>query len=299
MKDPHVETLRYKLEVDQTYGRIENPPPLIHETEAYRMCLENDVLVIDMKEHHATIQSARNRVEPDLEAWQLDAALQREHMWLRFIYDEAGAVVKDLHIWPEGHNVATGSLVIGPIIVSGTGTCGPPVFQEYPQPPKRFRASEDVEAMFRRYERAVWRDETQLLSTGYACLSLMEGAAAVGSENSSRNKAVDKYNIHIDVFDALGTIVSTYGSLEEARKLHADAKREALSHDEKIWVRAAIRTLIRRKAEYDHDPREANSLPQIIMEDLPTLTTADSLKRVRKPRKHGNGHSKGGSSPSG
>ena len=36
-------------------------------------------------------------------------------------------------------------------------------------------------------------------------------------------------------------------------------------------VRTAIKALIRRKAEYDHDPAAASSLPEITMKDLPPL----------------------------
>src|SRR5262249_42884221 len=84
MRDPHVESLRYHLEVDEAYGRIENPPPLEHETDAYRMRLDDGVLTVEMKEHHATLDSARRRVENDLKAWELDAALNRDHAWLKF-----------------------------------------------------------------------------------------------------------------------------------------------------------------------------------------------------------------------
>ncbi len=93
MRDPHVECLSYRLTVDETYGRFENPSPLEHETDVYRMRLEGGVLTVEMKEHHATVESAKERVENDLRAWELDAALSRDHTWLRFDYDPSGAKI--------------------------------------------------------------------------------------------------------------------------------------------------------------------------------------------------------------
>ena len=66
MRDPHVQSLRYRLEVNEACGRLENPPPLEHKTDAYRMWLENGVLTVELKEHHANVESARRRVENDL-----------------------------------------------------------------------------------------------------------------------------------------------------------------------------------------------------------------------------------------
>jgi hypothetical protein len=69
MNDPHVESLCYRLTIDETHGRFENPPPLEHETAAYRMRLEDGVLTVEMKEHHATVESAKERVDNALRAW--------------------------------------------------------------------------------------------------------------------------------------------------------------------------------------------------------------------------------------
>jgi hypothetical protein len=50
-----------------------------------------------------------------------------------------------------------------------------------------------------------------------------------------------------------------------------EATKEPLTQAERLWVRAAIKALIRRKAEYDHDPTAAPALPEITMADLPPL----------------------------
>ena len=270
MSDLHVESLCYRLEVDERYGRFENPQPLEHETDAYRMWLEDGVLTVEMKEHHATLGLARQRVEDDLRAWELNAALSRDHAWLRFTYDASGARIIDRDPVAPGQCVAAGTATLKASgTVTATGMAEPPVFNEYPRPPAKFAASLDVEAMVRRYERAVWIDNTQMLSFGYACLSWLEGLT--GLIGGARDEVVRRYRIDRNVLDMLGDFVSERGDIHTARKLTASATLRPLTPKENAWLRAALKMLIRRKAEYDSDPSTATSLPIIIMKDLPEL----------------------------
>lgn len=271
MNDPHVESLRYSLEVDETYGRFDNPTPVVHETDAYLMRLKSGVLTVDMKEHHAIVESARARVEPDLKAWELHAALERDHFWFRFVFDPKETKLVDRNPPPlaPGEVRAQANLIAGHATVSGTGTVTPPVFKEYPKPPTAFEASPEVEVLFERYQRAVWLDESQLLSVGYVCLSFLEGTT--GIKKGARKEVARKYRIADQVRDKLGDLVSEKGDIMEARKLDADATQVPLTQAERLWVRAAIKALIRRKAEHDHAPTATSSLSEITMASLPPL----------------------------
>jgi len=270
MRDPHVQSLRYRLEVNEACGRLENPPPLEHKTDAYRMWLENGVLTVELKEHHANVESARRRVENDLRAWELDAALERDQVWLKFVHDGTGTRIVDRETSEPGHTGAVGNIVLGDIAVAGVAKAEPPVFKEYPKPPAVFEASIEVEVMVQRYGRAVF-DDSQMLSFGYACLSWLEGSTGLTGRQGARNESVRRYRIERNVLDALGDFVSERGGLQEARKLDANATLRPLTPDENTWVRAALKVLIRRKAAYDHDPVAAVSLPIITMADLPKL----------------------------
>ncbi len=273
MRDPHVECLRYRLTVDETYGRFENPPPLEHETDTYRMRLDSGKLTVEMKEHHATVESAKERVENDLRAWELDAALSRDHRWLRFDYDETGTKVIDRVPPPSQPGavvIGVGEIRLGMMLCEGVAHCEPPVVKEYPKPPKMLEASLDVEGLFVRYERAVWLDRTQILSIGYVCLSYLEGTTGLKGR-LARDEVAKRYRIELAALNTLGNLVSTRGDLAEARKLDVGATRAPLTPNEIAWVQAAIKSLIRRKAEYDHDPNAAKSLPVITLSDLPTL----------------------------
>ena len=142
-----------------------------------------------------------------------------------------------------------------------TVVAAPPVFKEYPKPPTKLKSSLDVEGLFRRYERAVWLDPTQMLAIGYLWLTYLEDTTAkkgrkaqneaAKKKRKARNEAAKMYKIEFDVLDKLGNLTSTRGDLQEARKLGADATRIPLTPGEKVWVKAAVKMLIRRKAEYE------------------------------------------------
>lgn len=270
MPDLHVESLRYRLEVDEAHGRFENPPPLDHETDAYRMRLEDGSLTVEMKEHHATAESARRRVEDDLKAWELDAALSREHAWLKFVYDPAGTKIIDREAPEPGQSVASCGVVLGRIVGAGRGIAEPAIYREYPNPSTSFAASPDVEIMISRFSKALY-DDSQTLSFGYACLTWLEGSTDRTIRGKARTKAAMQYRIEEKVLDTLGVFTSRRGGLAEARKLDAFATLEPLTPDESAWLRSALKMLIRRKAAYDHDPAAAAALPMISMSDLPTL----------------------------
>jgi hypothetical protein len=51
--------------------------------------IEADRAEVTMKTHHATVETARDEVEPFLRAWELTAALQLRPGELEFAYDRA------------------------------------------------------------------------------------------------------------------------------------------------------------------------------------------------------------------
>ncbi len=74
MNDPHVERLRYRLKVNASQLSFENPPPISQEYVAFQIRLGNEILIVDMKEHHASIESAKEKVEGFIKDWMIHAA---------------------------------------------------------------------------------------------------------------------------------------------------------------------------------------------------------------------------------
>jgi hypothetical protein len=92
MNDPHVERLRYRLNVDFSLFSLENPPPLFQEFDGFRIRLEDEILTVEMKEHHASIHSAKEKVEEFIKDWSIYAALDFDWDILKFEYECAAVI---------------------------------------------------------------------------------------------------------------------------------------------------------------------------------------------------------------
>ena len=266
MNDPHVEWLRYRLNVKSNYVLFESPSPLIQEYDVYRISLDDGLLTVGMKEHYASIKEAREKVEGFLRDWQAYAALDVDRDFMEFEYEDAHVI--DRNPQPEIPENITMQLnyVLSGFRCEGSVAGSPLELQEYPAPPTRFRASPEAEIMWHRYQMHIEGREP-LQSMGYFCLSLVQWSAVTGK--SAREAAANMYKIDKDVLDTLGTLTAEKGSPLEARKLDSGSTLIPLTDAEQNWIRAAVKMLIRRKGEYDYDPASASSLKQLTMADLP------------------------------
>jgi hypothetical protein len=114
-------------------------------------------------------------------------------------------------------------------------------------------------------------DPTSILDMANRCLTFLESRTVPKGKEKKRDAAARTYKIQEDILNTLGRLVSTRGDELEARKFHAGTTPVPLTDQERKWIRAAVKMLIRRKGEYDFDSAAAASLPQITMADLPSL----------------------------
>jgi hypothetical protein len=141
--------------------------------------------------------------------------------------------------------------------------------KEYPEPPKIFRVSPDVETLWHRYQ--MYLDgKDQLQAMAYFCLTLLELIAAGPSaarrgQGKRRIEASNMFSIEYDVLNQLGELTSAKGDQLTARK--AQTTPIPLSEKERIWIEAAIKQIIRRIGEHS----SGQTLPKIKMVDLPPL----------------------------
>lgn len=261
MTDPHVETLTYRV-VKPDYVTYVNPPPVIGELAAFRYRLENGALVAEMKEHHASVGTARARVEDFLRAWELDAALRANKNVFRFEFQQVHVIDRN----PPPANPVKGKVAAAcDLFVATDEARVEKVSAAYPPPPTSLKASLDTETMWHHYSRYL-EDREKITSMGFYCLSLLQWRTG---GKKAREAVANRYKIQKVVLDTLGTLTSDVGDLVTARKLESASQVRPHTDKEVTWIRAAVKTLIRRKAEYDHDP--AAILPEITMADLPHL----------------------------
>ncbi len=94
MNDPHVVSLRYRVKTDKSVSY--NKPPAVNVSgTAYDMTLNDDVLIVTMKEHHPTVGSAMARVRDHLRAWELQTALDMGRGYLEFEFEKADVIDRD------------------------------------------------------------------------------------------------------------------------------------------------------------------------------------------------------------
>jgi hypothetical protein len=109
MNDPHVESLEYTLETDPTLT-FKAPPPLEHDTPDFNLRLKDGLLTVTMKTHAASEEEARRQVEPFLQAWELDQAIQRRRREMRFKFQRANVI--DRNPMPGAKTLLAGAALI-------------------------------------------------------------------------------------------------------------------------------------------------------------------------------------------
>lgn len=266
MNDPHVKTLCYRVETAPDSSFVK-PPPVDFETLAFKLRLENGIARVEMKEHHASEDSARVSVEEFLYAWEIDDGLRRGRGEFRFVFQ--GSEVIDRNPPP---GVPSGQITAS---ASATGNSSLTVSArvaraQYPTPPSTLRASQDVRTLWMRY--SAYQDGRETLAAmAYYCLTVIEKSAGPEGAKGLRGKAATLYAIDLGILDALGNLTADVGDDATARKKTQGPSNRPYSGDERKFIEEAIKLLIRRKAEYDFAP--IAPLRRIERTELPALAS--------------------------
>jgi hypothetical protein len=245
-----VESLTYLFETDDSVSF--DAEPVEHETDAFSLRLEDGELTVDLQEHFDSVDEARRRVDPFLEAWEVSHGIQFRRREMSFSYEDAEVIRED-----TGSDEIT--VELEPLELGVSENIAFRVERsEYPDPPDKFRLSPDARTLWNRYENYEEGREP-LFAMGYACLEFLEGRAG------GREEAGERYNIEFDILDDLGRLTTKRGSPEVARKPSA-TEGEATTR-EKEWIETAIRKIVRQVGISDagHDPE------QLTKGDLPPL----------------------------
>jgi len=257
MRDPHVVALHYRLVTDPESFEFKNPPAVQYDGSAFRFRLEDGRLRAEMKDHHATADSAREVVEPFLNAWEIDAAIRRGRREMHFEYDAPEIIDRDptpgIIELAAGATVRTSGHAMLKVIASA-----------YPQPPSGFVASEDVRTLMLHFEAFVAGQE-RLVDAAYFCLTLVERHAG------GRAEAAREFGIDVEVLRKVGFLTSDQvGDERTARKLSRKSTLRPHTGAEVTWLQTVLRRMIHRVGEHDFDPTAP--LPTIAMAGLPPLS---------------------------
>lgn len=259
MRDPHIETLKYRLVVAEGVT-FDHPPPIERSTEAFDVRLDDGELTFTMKAHHATEESARRQTDPYARAWEVIAGLNGRHSEISFRF--LRCVIVDRSPPEDGKTIheLSGRFEIGVTMSASLSVTK----RNYPDPPDQFTTDPLVESLWYRYERYLTGNEP-LPSMGYFILTSIEGST--GAKSGRRPLASKQYGISATVLNTLARITSEHGDAQTARK---GGNSKPLTSGEHKWVEAALKAIIRRVGEYAADPVQNRT--EITMGDLPNVT---------------------------
>ncbi|KPJ63845.1 MAG: hypothetical protein AMJ45_06840, partial [Syntrophobacter sp. DG_60] len=216
MNDPHVEKLYYKV-ITGNGVDYENAPAVFEETNDFRMLLDGETAVFEMKTHFSTEKEAKAIVDEYLKQWDVLIGIEHNPDELFFKFDRANIV--DRAPSPHGEHTLN---IQGTVHITVFGHGKLHVSRgKYPSRPKRFSVSPDVETMYLRYK-AYRKSQEPLIPMANLCLTVLQESArnAKGykKRNNLRGKAAYQYEIEYDVLDKLGDLCANKGDEREARK---------------------------------------------------------------------------------
>lgn len=256
MRDPHVETMHYKV------GSVEgisyqDPEPVSFSNHLGEFSLADNKLRITPAEHFAEEDEARGAIESYLRAWEISTDLNSNFGMIRFEFERVELIDRDPPPPGSSHviSVKAASMVLMGSNVTLHLTC-----RRYPNPPTMFSATPDVLYAYRRWLRFRAGNEP-LQSMAYFVLTLLESTAG------GRQIAAQSFQIEPDVLGTMGRLSSTKGDESTARKVGRSKQFLDLSPAEKQWLEEAVRCVIRRLGEH----ASGAQLTPIKLSDLPRI----------------------------
>jgi hypothetical protein len=143
MNDPHIEALHYRIKHASTVD-FENAPPVEHPGPGCSVRIENGEVKITMKDHHPTIEDARDAVEPFLHAWELPWGLCQPDEKFEFTFLNGELIERN----PAPGVLSAQAAAYGVGTIKGVSHVRR---AKYPDPPKDFGWNADVDFLFERY----------------------------------------------------------------------------------------------------------------------------------------------------
>ena len=261
MNDPHVATLHYRVEHDDSLDYT-NADPMEHDDDLIHVEISGRQVTIRPKEHYATVEEAKTAVEPFVRRWEFGATLESGSRAFSLRYSSAEVIDLNPPPTPPGEVRANAEPIVVHVTVStARGTVGK---KSYPKPPSGPALDPDVpevRAMVSRLDR-YHQGRTTLADTAYFCLTVLQ---SIATKNKAR-RTWSHYAISHEVQRQVSRLSSTKGGYE-ARK--GDGIDKDFTQEERAFLIEAARAFIRRAAEKAANP--TGDLQEITMAHLPKL----------------------------
>ena len=256
MNDPHVEALIYRVEhgpgVD--YDKAE---ALEYETPSFNIRVDSGKARFELKDHYDTEEAAREAVEPFIRAWEVAVGLDQGPDKFALVFDTSEVVDRNP---PPGVNIHA---TVGRMVITAFDADVHLSHHNYPEPPEGLAVNHNVISMNNRYL-GYRRGKEPLAAMAHFCLTVLQ--ASIGTTRKRRRITAERYKISQPVLSKLGELTTNKGGLEARKAGGAD---EEFTVQERQWIEATIKAIIRRAAEVAHGP--GHKLQQITFAGLPPL----------------------------
>lgn len=217
MRDPHVQAMHYEASSGKGIS-YRNPEPVSFSNHLGTFDLSDGKLRIVPTEHFHDEDDARRAFEPFLRAWEIEADLTSNIGMIRFKFDRAEVV--DRNPPPPGSPQVI-ELKVASAVELADSVSVHLTYSQYPQPPKTFRATPEVQHAYRRWL-GYRLGKEPLQSMAYFVLTLLVSAAG-GRQNAARS-----FQIDAQVLGTIGKLSSTKGDESTARKASAGNQLQKL-----------------------------------------------------------------------
>ena len=247
MNDPHVAVLIYKIEHGDSID-YSKAKPLDHEEAGFRVKITNGQVCFKFKDHHASVDEAREAIGNYIRSWELDAGLREGPNRFKLKFDQSQ--IEDRNPTPGAVSIGTPvrfSFTLSEPTVTLSPAC-------YPPPPSGVMLiTSDVQTLYDRYK-GYCQDREELPGMAYFCLTVLEDSVAQQPQKASTNrkpstkrkKAAEKYGIELEVLTKIGFLSSDKGG-QQARK--KSGMNNNLTAQDRRFLEEAIKAIIRRAAE--------------------------------------------------
>jgi hypothetical protein len=243
-----ISALVYSLDSADEYA---DPEPVEVKTGDATFRLAEGLLTVRLHAPTPTIRTARDLIEPFLRAWEFEDDVRGMPRRFRFAFRRA---------FPE--NSASDEVLNPPEPLQYEGAeTGPLIIalRQYPEAPS-ILLSPEMEAIWRRYQRARLDIGEPLGSCAYFALTVLERSAG------GRMEAARRFAIEPSVLRKLGELTTVRGDLITARKA-LEPSATSLSRGERNWIDHVLRYALIHMGMVN----AGKSPPRLKMADLPAL----------------------------
>lgn len=265
MNDPKVVALIYTVGPVNS-KRYDKASPLRYcDSSEFDLTVEDKVARFELKKFYASEGEAREAVEPFIEHWEFESAMQGGPGSFSLLYERAKIIDRAPAPPDPGVRKLRAHLRIPAPTISARISYYAP---HYPPPPVGGSVDlddPDAKSMYDRYVNYRSGNEL-LLSMAYFCLTVLE-YRFIGQRPSKRENACQHYHIDKEVLDAVGNLTANKGDLSFARK--RAPRVVPLTRQEEKFLKKAVQEMVYRAAQVAAD--DSQHLPQITMAGLPKL----------------------------